>query len=70
MKASDGKKTPPTQRGLGSIYRRTVTEADGMEREIPIWHIQFSVNGRQYRESTHTVTLRNFLPHRKSLFSN
>lgn len=54
MKASDDKKTPPTQRGLGSIYRRTVTEADGTEREIPMWHIQFSVNGRQYRESTHT----------------
>jgi hypothetical protein len=29
MKASTGKKTPPTQRGLGSIYRRTVTEANG-----------------------------------------
>jgi integrase len=54
MKASTGKKTPPTQRGLGSIYRRMVTEADGTEREIPTWHIQFSVNGRQYRESTHS----------------
>ena len=54
MKATTRKKTPPTQRGLGSIYRRTVTEADGTEREIPTWHIQFSVNGRQYRESTHT----------------
>src|ERR1700733_12979948 len=48
------KKPAPTQRGLGSIYRRTVTEADGTEREIPTWNIQFSVNGRQYRESTHT----------------
>jgi hypothetical protein len=37
------------QRGLGSIYRRTV---DG--RELPTWHVQFSVNGRQYRESTGT----------------
>lgn len=48
------KKPAPTQRGLGSIYRRTVKEADGAEREIPTWHIQFSVNGMQYRESTHT----------------
>jgi len=48
------KKPAPTRRGLGSIYRRTVKEADGNEREIPTWHIQFSVNGKQYRESTHT----------------
>ena len=54
MKATTRKKTTPTQRGLGSIYRRTVTEEDDTEREIPTWHIQFSVNGRQYRESTHT----------------
>src|SRR3954451_5847131 len=50
---STERKTAPTQRGLGSIYRRTVVEADGTEREIPTWHIQFSVNGKQYRESTH-----------------
>jgi len=31
-----------------------LTEAEGTKREIPTWHIQFSVNGRQYRESTHT----------------
>jgi hypothetical protein len=31
-----------------------VTEADGAEREIPTWHIQFSVNGKQFRESTHS----------------
>ncbi|MGA2117468.1 MAG: hypothetical protein ABSH56_22240 [Bryobacteraceae bacterium] len=31
-----------------------MTEAEGTKREIPTWHIQFSVNGRQYRESTHT----------------
>jgi integrase len=54
MKDSQEKKTHPTQRGLGSIYRRTVTEADGTEREVAIWHIQFSVNGKQFRESTHT----------------
>ncbi len=48
------KKPSPSQRGLGSIYRRTVREADGTEREIPTYHIQFSVNGKQYRESTHT----------------
>ena len=54
MKSTTDKKPAPTQRGLGSIYRRTVTEADGTEREIPTWHIQFSVNGKQYRESTHT----------------
>ena len=54
MKPITEKKPAPTQRGLGSIYRRTVTEADGTEREIPTWHIQFSVNGCQYRESTHT----------------
>ena len=54
MKAIPGNKTPPTHHGLGSIYRRTVKEADGSEREIPTWHIQCSVNGRQYRESTHT----------------
>jgi integrase len=46
--------TKQKQRGLGSIYRRTVTQADGTEREIPTWHIQFSVNGQQYRESTKT----------------
>ena len=43
-----------TNRGLGSIYRRTVTGDDGLQREIPTWHIQFSVNGKQYRETTHT----------------
>jgi integrase len=48
------KKPAPKQRGLGSIYRRTVTQADGTDREIPTWHIQFSVRGQQYRESTHT----------------
>jgi integrase len=53
MTATTDKKTAPTQRGLGSIYRRTVVEADGTEREIPTWHIQFSVNGKQFRESTH-----------------
>ena len=31
-----------------------MTNPDGIEREVPTWHIQFSVNGRQYRESTHT----------------
>jgi hypothetical protein len=54
MKVTIEKKTSSTQRGLGSIYRRTVKEADGTEREIPTWHIQFSVNARQYRESTRT----------------
>lgn len=54
MKATTDKKPAPTQRGLGSIYRRTVKEADGTEREIPTWHVQFSVNGQQYRETTHT----------------
>jgi integrase len=44
----------PVQRGLGSIYRRTVKETDGTLREIPTWQVQFSVNGLQYRESTHT----------------
>jgi integrase len=48
------KKPAPAHRGLGSMYRRTVKGDDGIEREIPTWHIQFSVNGRQYRESTHT----------------
>ena len=47
-------KSKTTQRGLGSIYRRTVKEADGTLREIPTWQVQFSVNGLQYRESTHT----------------
>lgn len=47
-------KAPPAHRGLGSIYRRTITGDDGKPREIPTWHIQFSVNGKQYRESTHT----------------
>jgi integrase len=54
MQATNEKKTAPSHRGLGSIYRRTVTGDDGVEREIPMWHIQFSVNGKQYRESTHT----------------
>jgi len=54
MQVDTAKKSRVTQRGLGSIYRRTVTEADGTEREIPTWHIQFSVNGRQYRETTHS----------------
>lgn len=54
MKATTDKKPAPTQRGLGSIYRRTVREADGTVREIPTWHVQFSVNGQQYRETTHT----------------
>jgi integrase len=54
MNATNQKKATPTQRGLGSIYRRTVKETDGTVREIPTWHVQFSVNGRQYRESTHT----------------
>jgi integrase len=55
MKAASTEKKPaPTQRGLGSIYRRTVKEADGTIREIPTWHVQFSVNGAQYRETTHT----------------
>jgi len=44
----------PVQRGLGTIYRRTVTETDGTLRKIPTWQVQFSVNGLQYRESTHT----------------
>lgn len=48
-------KTPkPTQRGLGSIYRRKTKELDGTFREIPTYHIQFSVNGNWYRESTHS----------------
>jgi integrase len=47
-------KNKPVQRGLGSIYRRTVTETDGTLREIPTWQVQFSVNGLQYRESTRT----------------
>lgn len=54
MRTTTEKKPAPAHRGLGSIYRRTVTGDDGIEREIPTWHIQFSVNGRQYRESTHT----------------
>lgn len=54
MQATTEKKPVPTHRGLGSIYRRKVTGDDGIEREIPTWNIQFSVNGRQYRESTHT----------------
>lgn len=41
-------------RGLGTIYRRVVEEPDGTLRELPHWHIQFSHNGKQYRESTHT----------------
>jgi integrase len=48
------KTAKPTQRGLGSIYRRKTKELDGTFREIPTWHIQFSVNGNWYRESTHT----------------
>src|SRR5688572_7240414 len=48
------KRPAPTQRGLGSIYRRVVKDAEGTEREIPTWQVQFSVNGRQFRESTHT----------------
>jgi hypothetical protein len=48
-------KTPkPTQRGLGSIYRRTAKEANGTIRELPTWQVQFSVNSLQYRESTHS----------------
>src|SRR5437762_2377642 len=55
MTATTNKKSSPTtHRGLGSIYRRTVKEADGTVREIPTWHVQFSVNGQQFRESTHT----------------
>jgi integrase len=54
VQGTKGKRPTSTQHGLGSIYRRTVTETDGTERETPTWHIQFSVNGRQYRESTHT----------------
>jgi integrase len=54
MKRSTVKKAAPTQRGLGSIYKRSVREEDGTDREIPTWQIQFSVNGKQYRESTHT----------------
>ncbi len=54
MQATTEKKKTPKHRGLGSIYRRTVEDPDGTVREIPTWHIQFSVNGRQYRESTHT----------------
>jgi integrase len=52
--AAGTKRTAPTRRGLGGIYHRTVKEADGTEREIPTWHVHFSVNGQQYRESTHT----------------
>jgi integrase len=48
------KKSTPTTRGLGSIYRRKIKAPDGTERELPTWHIQFSVNGQQFRESTHT----------------
>jgi len=48
------KKSAPTQRGLGSIYRRRIKDPDGAERELPVSHVQFSVNGQQYRESTHT----------------
>jgi integrase len=51
---AETKPTNRTNRGLGSIYRRTATGDDGIPREIPTWHIQFSVNGKQYRESTHT----------------
>ena len=54
MQALIEKKPAPAHRGLGSIYRRTVKGDDGIEREIPTWHIQFNVNGHQYRESTHT----------------
>lgn len=54
MTTTKAKKLASTQRGLGSIYRRTMKDTDGTEREIPTWHIQFSVHGQQYRESTHT----------------
>src|SRR5690348_4982400 len=54
MPATTKEKPSPAHRGLGSIYRRAVTGDDGITREIPTWHIQFSVNGKQYRESTHT----------------
>jgi integrase len=54
MKATTKKKPAPVHRGLGSLYRRTVKGDNGIEREIPTWNIQFSVNGKQYRESTHT----------------
>ena len=54
MRASTDKKSGPTRHGLGSIYKRTTKDEDGTVRELPIWHIQFSVNGKQYRESTQT----------------
>lgn len=40
------KSTAHKVRGLGSLKQRT---------EGGCWHIQFSVNGRQYRESAHTT---------------
>jgi integrase len=52
--ATTEKTAKPTQRGLGSIYRRKTKELDGTIRELPTWQVQFSVNGLQYRESTHS----------------
>jgi integrase len=54
MTPARDKKPTSTQRGLGKIFRRKVKDADGIKREIPTWHVRYSVNGRQYRESTHT----------------
>ena len=40
--------------GMGSIFRKKRKLDDGSEVEIPIWYIQFCVDGRVYRESSHS----------------
>ena len=41
-------------RGIGTLERRTTPDADGTQRTIPTWHVDFRVNGVRYRETTGT----------------
>src|SRR5580692_7920542 len=43
------------QYGLGSIFHKTRKLDDGTVVEIPTWYIQFCVDGRVYRESSHST---------------